>query len=224
MSASVLPVTWHRDRRFLKGWLLAYLLAWVAFWLVALGTTLSEEATTLLFILLLAPYVTSIVYAYRVQRELNKAGYKPGAWQVIVGAILLDPAVVGWLIPISVLWVSRKVPRAGVKAPQSEKERNPMRFGRFVAYWAIAGLLIPVGSFVAFWIVSFFSPSLGAVVILAALRLLLWPTQMIFIGFHGSPTHEILPNVLAIILNVALYGVVGSVVWCIRRVTLSSRS
>ena len=103
-----------------------------------------------------------------------------------------------------------------------------MRFGRFVAYWALAGLLIPVGIIVGFWIVvSFFSPDVGggAVVILAVLRLFLWPTQMMFIGFHGSPAHEILlVNVVAIILNVALYCVVGSVVWCIRRVTLSIRS
>jgi len=52
------------------------------------------------------------VFAYRVQRALNDAKlYKSGAWQIIAGGLLLNPFVLGFLIPASVLWVTRRIDR-----------------------------------------------------------------------------------------------------------------
>jgi len=108
LTSSVLPLTWERDLRLLKRWFVAYLGVWLGFW-VALVNGASEEIEALLVVLALAPYIGSIVLAYRVQRDLNRAGlYKSGAWQVVVGALLLNPIVLGWIIPASVLWVARR--------------------------------------------------------------------------------------------------------------------
>jgi len=99
-----------------------------------------------------------------------------------------------------------------------------MRFRRFVAFWAIAGLVIPIAFLVTVELVALlgalFGVSPGAMVIMAmiaVLRLFLWPTQIMFIGFHGSPGRDILlANAVSVILNIVLYCVLGSVIWCIR--------
>jgi len=55
-------------------------------------------------ILCFVAYVGCIVYCYRIQKDLNIAGlYRRGAWQVIVGAFFLNPFLLGFFIPISVL-------------------------------------------------------------------------------------------------------------------------
>ena len=109
MTSNALPPTWDHDLQLLKRWFLVYLVPWFAFW-VALIKGAADDVDALLVVLALAPYIVSIVYAYRVQRDLNVAGlYKSGAWQVIVGALLLNPIVLGWVIPLSVLWVARRV-------------------------------------------------------------------------------------------------------------------
>ena len=112
MTVAATPPPWHAQLRALQWWLLAYLVMWLAFW-VGIGRGAKEDTLGLLVMLVLVPYVGSIVYAYQVQRELNRAGlYKPGAWQVIAGAIILNPVVVGWFIPLSVIWVARRRAKA----------------------------------------------------------------------------------------------------------------
>ena len=36
---------------------------------------------------------------------------EPGAWQIIAGALLFNPFLLGFVIPASVLWVTRRVER-----------------------------------------------------------------------------------------------------------------
>jgi hypothetical protein len=61
-----------------------------------------------------------------VQKHLNIAGlYTPGAWQVIVGAVLLSPFVAGVLIPASVLWTSRRITR---QVPQVAPPGSPATY------------------------------------------------------------------------------------------------
>lgn len=69
----------------------------------------------LLFVVLLAlaalvPYVCALSYAYRLKSALNTAGlHKHGAWQVIVGGLILNPWFLGICIPVSVLSTARRV-------------------------------------------------------------------------------------------------------------------
>ena len=103
---------WIADLRPLKRWLAAHLVLLLVLW-VGLLRGVGEGVAWLLVMLALVPYVGCIVYAYRIQRSLNRAGlYKPGAWLVIVGALLFNPIVVGWLIPVSVLRVAHRLARA----------------------------------------------------------------------------------------------------------------
>ncbi len=100
------------DAHRLRNWFGAYLILW-AIGLYATFTS-SPDLTPGIYVLLLAivPYVLCIVYAYRVQKQLNTAGlYKPGAWQVIAGALLLNPFFIGFLIPASVLWTNWRLTR-----------------------------------------------------------------------------------------------------------------
>jgi hypothetical protein len=57
-----------------------------------------------------------------------------------------------------------------------------------------------------------------AYVLLAIIRLILWPTQILFIGFHGAPAAESLSaNAVSITLNALLYAAVGSLLWWLLR-------
>ena len=118
---------WTADSRRLRNWFLAYLVLW-GIGVYATVTSSSSDFTPGVYVLLvcLVPYVPCIVYAYRVQKHLNVAGlYGPGAWQVIVGAVLLNPYVAGVLIPASVLWTSRRITR---QAPQVAPPGSPATY------------------------------------------------------------------------------------------------
>lgn len=104
---------WTADNVRLRNWFLAYLIVW-GIGLYVLFTRSGPDLTPGVYVLLLCvvPYIPCIVYAYRVQKHLNTAGlYAHGAWQVIVGALLLNPLFFGFLIPVSVLWTSRGITR-----------------------------------------------------------------------------------------------------------------
>lgn len=112
MASSLLPPNWGHDLQLLKRWSIAYFACWLGLWVADFaGATAGIFAVLLL--LAIVPYIVSIVYAYRVWRGLNMAGlYKPGAWQVIVAALLLNPIFFGWLVLISVLRMVRRVRRS----------------------------------------------------------------------------------------------------------------
>jgi hypothetical protein len=77
----------------------------------------SETLGGLWILGMIGAYVKSIDRAYIVQKRLNEERlYNPGAWQVIVGALIRSPfslGLLGFLIPASVLWTVRRLMRAG---------------------------------------------------------------------------------------------------------------
>ena len=102
-------LSWLQDLEKLKKWLLVFLAPWLggaALWILGATQQITVLATVgpVLFVAAIVPYVAALVFSYRVQDKLNKAGlYKPGAWQVVVGGLLLNPWLLGWAIPVSVL-------------------------------------------------------------------------------------------------------------------------
>ena len=65
---------------------------------------------------------------YKVQATLHDSGlYGPGGWQVVVGALLLNPCALGWWIPVSVVWNARKTRRAlELRWPHGREGRNEL--------------------------------------------------------------------------------------------------
>ena len=103
---------WSLDAKKLKGWFAAYLLTVSAGLYWAIDSRFESGLGVAVMALALIPYIVSVVFAYRVQNALNKAKlYKGGAWQIIAGALLLNPFLLGFLIPASVLWATRRIER-----------------------------------------------------------------------------------------------------------------
>lgn len=111
---------WISDIPQLRKWLWAY----VALWLPGLSLTIwgmvlsppSDLLTTIgggTLVVSLAPYVMSIVYSYKIQGALHSAKLYPhGTVHVFMGALLLNPFVMGVAIPASVLRVAKRIRRA----------------------------------------------------------------------------------------------------------------
>jgi hypothetical protein len=103
---------WTANATKLKAWFMAYLLTVSAGLYWAIGTRFTNQLGVVAMFASLIPYIVCIVFAYRVQHALNQAKlYKPGAWQIIAGAFLLNPFLLGFVIPASVLWVTRRIER-----------------------------------------------------------------------------------------------------------------
>jgi len=103
---------WTENARKLKNWFAAYLLTVSAGLYWAIDTRFTSGLGVAVMFGSLIPYIASVVFAYRVQRALNQEKlYKPGAWQIIAGALLFNPFLLGFVIPASVLWVTRRIER-----------------------------------------------------------------------------------------------------------------
>ena len=103
---------WSANAVKLKNWFVAYLLTLSAGLYLAINSNFNNPVGIILIFGALIPYIVSVVFAYRVQRALNEAKlYKGGAWQIIAGALLLNPFILGFLIPASVLWATRRIER-----------------------------------------------------------------------------------------------------------------
>ncbi len=130
--------SWQADRLRLKRWLGVFFLVWLTgagLWLLGANTpnlieggdtALAQTITTIgvtLFLSAIVPYVVSLVFAYRVQDKLNRAGlYRWGAWHVLVGGLILNPWGLGFLLPTRVLLTANKIERAERRgAPGSGK-------------------------------------------------------------------------------------------------------
>lgn len=119
---------WSAHVKALRYWFLAFMLLWVFGVAWAIGSDFKQ--LWLLFVSIV-PYIGSIVYAYKVQDDLNRTGvYKAGAWQVIAGAFLLNPLLFGFLIPTSVLLkagsVGRKIRAGKMNPPAVRPADNPV--------------------------------------------------------------------------------------------------
>ena len=101
---------WSENARKLRTWFVAYLLTLSAGFSLVISRSFDGAVGIALIFGSLVPYIVAIVFSYRVQIELNKAKlYKPGAWQIILGALLFNPFILGFVIPASVLWVTRRI-------------------------------------------------------------------------------------------------------------------
>ena len=61
----------------------------------------------------LANYFVLVWLCYKIQKTLHDSGlYGPGAWQVVVGALLLNPCGLGWWIPVSVVLSAARTRKA----------------------------------------------------------------------------------------------------------------
>jgi hypothetical protein len=108
---------WDADRRRLTMAFVLYLIMWIggiAVWFCGM-TLRSDELMNIggfLFFGSILPYIAAVVFAYIVQDKLHKSGlYKGGAWQIVVGAVILNPYALGFVIPTSVLLASGKIDR-----------------------------------------------------------------------------------------------------------------
>jgi hypothetical protein len=111
--------SWETKADNLRRWFLVYLAVWLAgIGLLVAGsgageTRFADAASVLgrvLFLGCLVPYVISMVYAYKTQASLHTAGlYRHGAWHVVVAALILNPYVFGFYVPLSVLLTARRL-------------------------------------------------------------------------------------------------------------------
>jgi hypothetical protein len=110
---------WDTLARTLRRWYCLYLACWlggIALFFIGIAIEKSIGAYALmilggiLFVGSVVVYVICMVYAYQVQAALNSAGlYDPAAWQIIVAAVILNPAILGFYVPLRVLLVIRRI-------------------------------------------------------------------------------------------------------------------
>ena len=94
------------------GWgVLVYLLVLAAFWIVILGDFWSSTQIWLASLgALIFSYAFMSLSAFFVQAKLNKAELsESGAWQVLVGAVILNPAIIGGYVSLSVFFRARGI-------------------------------------------------------------------------------------------------------------------
>jgi hypothetical protein len=91
-----------------------YVVTLLVFWLeVTKVISLPESVFNPFAYAALANYLVLVWLCYKIQKVLYDSGLgRHGAWQVVVGALLLNPCAFGWWIPISVLLSARRMRRA----------------------------------------------------------------------------------------------------------------
>jgi hypothetical protein len=91
-----------------------YAVTLALFWLNAIDTmVLPEGIFNPIMYAALANYFVLTWLCYKIQKTLHDSGlYGHGAWQVWVGALLLNPCALGWWIPVSVILSARRTRRA----------------------------------------------------------------------------------------------------------------
>lgn len=96
------------------GWgLLIYLLALAVFWTIMLGAlSVPAQVWQASIAALLISYAFMSLNAYFVQARLNEKELSDsGAWQVFVGALIMNPAIVGGYVSLSVFVRARSIKR-----------------------------------------------------------------------------------------------------------------
>ena len=100
--------SWERDRVRLEHSLYVFLVVWIGGALVAVvGGFIESKAVfwvgAILFLLSLIPYVVTLVNSYRLQDKVTHAQGKRSAAWVVVGGLILNPFILGVIIPALVL-------------------------------------------------------------------------------------------------------------------------
>ena len=119
-----LNASWIADSRALRNWFCAYLalLATGLYTWITTSGTFDLSLGSYILLLSVVPYVVSIVYSYRVQKQLHASGlYRHSAFDIVFGAIVLNPFLLGWYIPASVLWTAHRVRRKQQAPPSRPK-------------------------------------------------------------------------------------------------------
>ncbi len=97
---------WTKNAHKLHVWFRALLIL-LACWTVSLFVRLPDLLIYIASFCLVGALIASIgciVYAYRVQSQLNRLGLaRTGAWVIVVGPFLLSPMLVGIIASIAVL-------------------------------------------------------------------------------------------------------------------------
>ena len=120
--ATIDAASWMCITDRLRRWYYAYLAVWIPglVFFVASVPYLDQ-----LLALSVAPYVWTIVHAYRVQRGLHAAGLsRTGAWTVVVGALMLN-FIFGFFIPGLVLRGATRARGSLLGTPRSGPRPNP---------------------------------------------------------------------------------------------------
>ncbi len=97
----------------LKVTLVPYFALVICLWLRMLGVWPMREALFNACAWALAlTYLFLIAEAFYIQKVMHdSAVYRHGAWQVVVGAVVLNPCALGWWMPVSVLLAAARVRR-----------------------------------------------------------------------------------------------------------------
>src|SRR5262245_55554897 len=84
------------------------------FWLSVLKViALPEGVFNPIMYAALANYVALVWLCYKIQKTLHESGLLgSGAWQVVVGALILNPCALGWWIPVSVVLSASRMRKA----------------------------------------------------------------------------------------------------------------
>ena len=91
-----------------------YVVTLALFWLSVLKkVALPEGVFNPIMYAALANYFVLVWLCYKIQKTLHDSGlYGPGAWQVVMGALILNPCALGWWIPVSVVWSAIRTRKA----------------------------------------------------------------------------------------------------------------
>jgi hypothetical protein len=97
----------------LKLSLVVYLGLLITLWLQVFNVVhVSDRLAAIVGTAFVLLYVFIVGDAFFVQKVMNEAGvYKRGAWQIIVGAAVLNPCALGWWLPVSVILAAGRVKR-----------------------------------------------------------------------------------------------------------------
>jgi len=93
-----------------KASLALYFASLIAVWtLIISSAKVSQSVGTLVFYLAAANYFFLVWSASRIQNTLHESGlHKYAGWRVWVGAFLLNPLLLGWWMPMRVLFIAKE--------------------------------------------------------------------------------------------------------------------
>jgi hypothetical protein len=107
---------WLHDVQLLRRWFYVYLALWLpgaALFLSALSANSSTWVGLKILEGSVFAYVATVVYAYRVMRDLHAANLAlDRPWTVVVVALILTPFLLGFVVPLWVLRDARRAMRA----------------------------------------------------------------------------------------------------------------
>ena len=108
--------SWFHDAQLLRRWFYVYLALWLpgaALFISALSANSSTWVGLKILEASVFAYIVSVVYAYRVMRDLHAANLAlDRPWSVVVVALVLNPFLLGFVIPLWVLRDARRAMRA----------------------------------------------------------------------------------------------------------------